>query len=292
VKVHHQTVVVDGLDIFYREGGSRRAPVLLLLHGFPSSSFMFRHLLPALADRYRLVAPDYPGFGFSSFPTADQFDYSFENYARVLDAFTQEVGLDRYALYLHDYGCPIGLRLALLHPNRVTGLIVQDGNAYEEGLGSQWDTAKAYWSDPTPENRERLPEWLNAEGTREQYTAGVPAEQIRLYAPDTWTLDWALMSRPGNVEVQFNLFTDYRTNVQLYPRFQEFFRKYGPPALVIWGKYDAYFDVAEAECYRRDLPEAEVHVLEAGHKALETHCAQVAALIREFLARKLDQRER
>ena len=287
MKVHHQTVVVNGLDIFYREAGSRRAPGVLLLHGFPSSSFMFRHLLPALADRYRVVAPDYPGFGYSAFPSADQFDYSFENYARLLDAFTQAVGLDRYVLYLHDYGCPIGLRLALLHPDRVTGLIVQDGNAYEEGLGPPWDATKAYWREPTPENRKRLPEWLNAKGTREQYTAGVPDEQIELFAPDTWTLDWMLMSRPGNVEVQFELFTDYRSNVQLYPSFQEFFRKYRPPALVIWGKHDAYFDVAEAACYRRDLPEAEIHVLDAGHKALETHGGEITQLIRDFLARQI-----
>lgn len=287
MKVHHQTVVVDGLDIFYREAGSRRAPGLLLLHGFPSSSFMFRHLLPGLADRYRLIAPDYPGFGYSSFPNADQFDYTFANYARLLDVFTQAVGLDRYVLYLHDYGCPIGLRLALLHPDRVTGLIVQDGNAYEEGLGPPWDTAKAYWREPTPENRKRLPEWLNAEGTRAQYTAGVPDELIRLYTPDTWTLDWVLMSRPGNVEMQFELWTDYRNNVQLYPSFQEFFRKYRPPALVIWGKHDAYFDVAEADCYRRDLPDAEIYVLDAGHKALETHCAEITQLIRDFLARSV-----
>jgi pimeloyl-ACP methyl ester carboxylesterase len=287
VKVHHQTIPVNGLDIFYREAGSRKAPGLLLLHGFPSSSFMFRHLLPALADRYRVVAPDYPGFGYSSFPSSDQFDYSFENYARVLDLFTQAAGLDRYVLYLHDYGCPIGLRLALLHPDRVTGVIVQDGNAYDEGLGPSWDTAKAYWREPTPENRKRLPEWLNAEGTREQYTAGIPDELIPLCAPDTWTLDWMLMSRPGNVEVQFELFTDYQTNVQLYPRFQEFFRNYRPPALVIWGKHDVYFDVAEAECYKRDLPEAEIHVLGAGHKALETHGEEITQLIRDFLARKL-----
>ena len=248
---------------------------------------MFRHLLPALADRYRVVAPDYPGFGYSSFPDRDQFEYSFENYARVVNAFTQVVGLDRCVLYLHDYGCPIGLRLALLHPNRVTGLIVQDGNAYEEGLGSQWDTAKAYWREPTQANRERMPDWLNARGTREQYTAGAPAEQIPLFAPDTWTLDWALMSRPGNVEAQFDLFTDYRTNVELYPRFQEFFRTRRPPALVVWGRHDAYFDVAEAECYKRDLPEAEVHVLDAGHKALETHGAEITDLIRDFLSRKI-----
>jgi pimeloyl-ACP methyl ester carboxylesterase len=286
-KVHHQTIVVDGVDIFYREAGSRDAPGVLLLHGFPSSSFMFRHLISALADRYHVVAPDYPGFGYSAFPSSDQFDYSFANYARIMDLFTQSVGLERYAFYLHDYGCPIGLRLALLHPNRVTGLIVQDGNAYEEGLGPPWDTAKAYWRDPTLENRKRLPEWLNAEGTREQYTAGIPAELIRLCAPDTWTLDWALMSRPGNVDVQFALFTDYRTNVEMYPKFQEFFRKHSPPALVIWGKYDAYFDVAEAECYRRDLPDAEVHILAAGHKALETHGAEITQLMRAFLTRTL-----
>lgn len=169
----------------------------------------------------------------------------------------------------------------------MTGLIVQDGNAYEEGLGPPWDTTKAYWRAPTQENRERLPGWLNAQGTREQYTAGVPAEQVQLFAPDTWTLDWMLMSRPGNVEVQFQLFTDYRSNVQLYPSFQEFFREYRPPALVIWGKHDAYFDVAEAQCYRRDLPEAKVHVLDAGHKALESHGGEVTQLIRDFLARKL-----
>jgi pimeloyl-ACP methyl ester carboxylesterase len=287
VNVHHHTAKVDGLDIFYRQAGSPRAAGVLLLHGFPGSSFMFRHLLPALADRYRVVAPDYPGFGYSSFPAADQFDYTFDNYARILDRFTEVIGLDRYVLYLHDYGCPIGLRLALRQPQRVTGIIVQDGNAYDEGLGPAWDTAKAYWRDPTPENRQRLPEWLNAEGTREQYTAGLPAELIPLCAPDTWTLDWALMSRPGNVEVQFDLFTDYRTNVPLYPRFQEFFRTHRPPALVIWGKHDVYFDVAEAECYRRDLPDAELHVLDAGHKALETHGVEITRLVRDFLARQL-----
>lgn len=290
MNVLHERVGVGGVDIFYREAGARDAPGVLLLHGFPSSSFMFRHLLPALADRYHVIAPDYPGFGFSSFPSPDRFDYSFANYARTLDAFTLEVGVERYALYLHDYGCPIGLRLALLHPERVTGLIVQDGNAYEEGLGPSWDTARAWWRDPTPENRARLPEWLDAEGTREQYTAGIPAKQIPLFAPDTWTLDWALMSRPGNVEVQFKLFTDYRTNVALFPRFQEFFRRYRPPALVIWGRHDAYFDVAEAECYRRDLPEMELHVLDAGHKALESHGAQITELVRDFLTRRVDQR--
>jgi pimeloyl-ACP methyl ester carboxylesterase len=287
VNVYHRTVEIDGLDVFYREAGSRHAPGVLLLHGFPSSSFMFRHLLPALADRYRVVAPDYPGFGYSAFPSAEQFEYTFENHARIVDGFTRAVGLDRYALYLHDYGCPIGLRLALLHPDRVSALVVQDGNAYEEGLGPQWDTAKAYWREPTPENRRRLPEWLTAQGTQEQYTAGIPPEQIPLCAPDTWTLDWMLMSRPGNVEMQFALFTDYRTNVAMYPRFQEFFRKHRPPALIIWGRHDVYFDVAEADCYRRDLPEAEVHVLDAGHKALETHCSEIAHLIRDFLVRKL-----
>lgn len=286
-RVLHRSVEVEGLEIFYREAGPPDAPTILLLHGFPSSSHMFRHLIPALADRFHLVAPDLPGFGYSSFPDPGEFDYSFESYGRVMDGFVRALGLDRFAIYLHDYGCPTGLRLALRGPERVTALIVQDGNAYEEGLGKEWDDAKAYWQEPTEENRRRIPEWLDAEGTRRQYTAGVPEEQLPLYSPDTWTLDWERMRRPGNVEVQFALFADYRTNVEMYPRFQEFFRTRRPPTLVIWGRHDAYFTVAEAECYRRDLPDAEVHVLDAGHKALESHLDEIAGLMRGFLERTL-----
>lgn len=281
----HRTVTIEGVDIAYREAGPKDAPVLLLLHGFPTSSHMFRNLIPALADRYHVVAPDYPGFGFSSFPESGKFVYTFENLARVMDKFTQAVGLKRYTLYIQDYGAPIGLRLALLHPERVSGLIVQNGNAYEEGLSDAWAPIQAYWHEPTTENREKLRGWLSPAGMRQQYAAGLPEELLGRLSPETWTLDWALLSRPGNIDVQLDLFGDYQSNVALYPRFHEFFRKYRPPTLIVWGRYDPFFTVVGAEAYRRDLPKAELHLLDAGHFALETHGDKIAALIRDFLGR-------
>jgi pimeloyl-ACP methyl ester carboxylesterase len=248
---------------------------------------MFRHLIPALADRYHVIAPDYPGFGQSSFPDRARFAYTFERLARVMDGFTRALGLEHYALYIQDYGSPVGLRLALAHPERVAVLIVQNGNAYEEGLSEEWGPLRAYWREPTPANRDRLRAWLNAEGIRLQYVAGVPEAQVPLFSPDTWTLDWALLSRPGNIDAQLDLFYDYRTNVALYPKFHEFFRTHRPPTLVVWGRHDPFFTVAGAEAYRRDLPDVELHYLDAGHFALETHGSEIAALIHDFLARRV-----
>jgi pimeloyl-ACP methyl ester carboxylesterase len=288
----HKTIDIDGVRIFYREAGCADAPVVLLLHGFPSSSHMFRQLIPALADRYRVIAPDYPGFGYSAFPERSAFDYSFAGLADVVDRFSQALGLPEYALYIQDYGAPVGLRLAIAHPERVTALIVQNGNAYAEGLSGEWEPLKAYWRDPTPTNREMLRDWLNPEGIRLQYAAGLPPELIERLSPDTWTLDWMLMSRPGNIDVQLDLFGDYRTNVELYPRFHEFFRRFRPPTLILWGCHDPFFAVAGAEAYCRDLPDAELHLIEAGHFVLETHGELAASLIADFLDRRVLARER
>lgn len=285
-ETRHRTVQVDGIDLFYREAGPPDAPALLLLHGFPTSSRMFRNLIPQLADRYRAVAPDYPGFGHSAMPERSRFAYTFENLARVIDRFTQAVGLERYGLYVMDYGAPIGYRLALAHPGRVTALIVQNGNAYEEGLRDFWLPLKRYWHDPSPQNREALRVLLTPESTRWQYTNGVA--DATLLNPDTWTLDQLGLDRPGNDELQLDLFLDYGTNLALYPRFQEYFRDHQPPTLVVWGRNDDIFPAEGAAPYRRDLPDAEIHLLDTGHFALETHGAEIARLIRDFLARHVN----
>jgi pimeloyl-ACP methyl ester carboxylesterase len=282
--VRHASVSLGGVEIFYREAGPRDAPGLLLLHGFPSSSFMFRHLLPALGDRWRVVAPDYPGFGASDFPSPETFDYTFANLAAVVGDFTDAIRLDTYAIYIQDYGAPIGLRLALERPERVTALIVQNGNAYAEGLSPAWDPLKTYWSEPSAANRERLREWLTAEGIREQYVAGVPEALVERLSPDTWTVDWLRLTRPGNIDVQLDLFGDYASNVALYPQIQALLRAHQWPTLVVWGRFDPFFTVDGARAYTRDAPEAAVHLLDAGHFALETHWPQIAALMRDFLA--------
>lgn len=285
--VHHRTVVVDGVRLFYRESGPADAPVLLLLHGFPTSSFMYRDLMPRLSDRWRVIAPDYPGFGASEFPPATAYEYTFANLAHTLGRFTEELGLRRYALYIQDYGAPTGLRLALSHPDRVSALIVQNGNAYEEGLSGAWDPLKAYWRKPTPATREELRGWLTEEGMRQQYLAGMPASEVEKFSPDTWTLDWLRLSRPGNIDVQIGLFGDYQSNVALYPEFQEFLRKRRPPTLIVWGRFDPFFTEAGARAYLRDVPDAELHLLDAGHFALETRGAEIAATMRDFLERRL-----
>lgn len=283
IGTRYRSVRVDGLKLFYREAGSPDAPALLLLHGFPTSSHMFRNLIPALADRYHVVAPDYPGFGYSDFPDRPQFRYGFASYAEIIDKFTQAIGLNRYALYIQDYGAPVGLRLALRAPERVTALIVQNGNAYEEGLSDAWAPIKTYWHEPTAANREKLRGWLTLDGTRSQYTTGLSDSQVELVSPDSWMLDWSLLSRPGNIDLQLDLFGDYQTNVALYPQFQAFFREHRPPTLIAWGRNDPFFTVAGAQAYRRDLPNAELHLLDAGHFALETNGAEIAAHIRRFL---------
>lgn len=284
-QVRYRTVAIDGIDVFYREAGPADAPVLLLLHGFPSSSHMFRDLIPQLAGRYRVVAPDYPGFGYSAMPPRDRFTYTFDHYAEVVDRFTQQLGLSRYALYVMDYGAPVGFRLATAHPERVTAIIVQNGNAYDEGITGFWDPIKAYWRSGAPADREAL-RWLtSAKATHFQYADGVP--DASLLSPDAWTHDQVGLDREGNQEIQLDLFYDYRTNLPLYPEWQRYFREHRPPTLVVWGRNDQIFVAAGAEPYRRDNPDAEVHMLDTGHFALETHGPQIAGLIRGFLDRKV-----
>ena len=280
----YRTASMDGLEVFYREAGDPKAPTVLLLHGFPTSSHMYRELIPALADRYHVVAPDLPGFGFSDAPDRSSFKYSFDHLADVMDRFTEVVGLSRYALYVFDYGAPIGFRLAIRHPERITALISQNGNAYLEGLSEGWNPIQAYWKDPSPENRTALRAFLKPEATQWQYTHGVPNPE-RL-SPDAWTLDAALLARPGNDEIQLDLFGDYQSNVALYPKFHEFIRT-RRPLLAAWGKNDPFFLPAGAEAFKRDNPDAEVHLLDAGHFALESQGPEIAAIIHDFLARKL-----
>jgi pimeloyl-ACP methyl ester carboxylesterase len=254
-----------------------------LLHGFPASSFMFRELIPRLADQYRVIAPDLPGFGFTEVPEERNYRYSFEALARTLEAFTDALDLNRYAIYVFDYGAPTGFRLAMSHPERITAIISQNGNAYEEGLGDAWGPIRKYWSDPTAENREALrQDVLTLEATRWQYTHGVANPDG--IAPESYTLDAALMERPGNKEIQLDLFLDYASNVTLYPKFQEYFRNEKPPLLAIWGKNDPFFIPAGAEAFRKDLPHAQVQLLDTGHFAIETHAVEIAAAMKEFLA--------
>ena len=281
-KTRHRFVDVDGLKIFYREAGAGTSPALLLLHGFPTSSHMFRDLIPALADDYRVVAPDFPGFGFSEAPERAQFRYTFDHLADVIERFTTVVGLSRYAIYVFDYGAPVGFRLATRHPERITAIVSQNGNAYQEGLSEGWNPIQRYWKEPTPKNRAALRNFLTPETTRWQYTHGVQDES--LVAPESYTLDSALLDRPGIDEIQLDLFLDYASNVALYSKFQDYFRTHRPPLLAVWGKNDPFFLPAGAEAFKRDIPAAVVRFLETGHFALETHTAEIAAAIRGLLA--------
>jgi pimeloyl-ACP methyl ester carboxylesterase len=276
-------VEVDGLRVFYRAAGNADAPVVLLLHGFPASSFMFRELIPRLANDYRVIAPDLPGFGFTEVPEGRGYTYSFERLAATLNAFTQTLKIKRYSLYVFDYGAPTGFRLAMSHPERVTAIISQNGNAYEEGLADAWAPIRKYWAEPSQENREALRQnILNFEGTRWQYTHGV--SQPDSVPPESYTLDAALLEHPGNKDIQLDLFRDYASNVKLYPAFQDYFRKAQPPFLAIWGKNDPFFRPAGAEAFQRDMPSARVTLLDTGHFALETHVVEIAAAVKEFLA--------
>ena len=275
-------IEADGVNVFYREAGDPGAPVVLLLHGFPTSSFMFRELIPRLADKFRVIAPDLPGFGFTEIPEKRSYNYSFDALARTIEAFTEVLGLNRYAIYVFDYGAPTGLRLAMAHPERVSAIISQNGNAYEEGLGDAWGPIRKYWAEPTAENREVIGKnILTLEGTRWQYTHGVADPES--IAPESYTLDVALLERKGNRDIQLDLFLDYASNVKLYPRFQEYFRKSKPPLLAIWGKNDPFFIPAGAKAFQKDLPSATVQFLDTGHFATETHVVEIAAAMREFL---------
>jgi len=280
----YQRALANGNTIFYREAGAKDAPAILLLHGFPTSSHMFRNLIPVLAERYHVIAPDLPGFGFSDAPNRKTFRYTFENLANVIDHFTQAMGLDRYAIYIFDYGAPVGLRLALAHPERITAIISQNGNAYEEGLSQGWNPIQKYWKEPTPANRAALRDFLTPEAVKSQYLHGVPDET--LVAPEAYELDSALLARTGNDEIQLDLFLDYASNVALYPKFQEYFRTRRPPLLAVWGKNDPFFLPKGADAYRRDIPDAEVLLFDTGHFALETHAVEISAAINEFLAAK------
>lgn len=276
-------IAVRDVTVFYREAGDPERPALLLLHGFPTSSHMFRNLIPLLADSYRLIAPDLPGFGFTEAPGRGAFAYTFDNLTKVIEGFVDALGLRRYAIYVFDYGAPIGFRLALAHPERVTAIISQNGNAYEEGLSNGWAPLMTYWREPTRANREALRTLLTLETTRWQYVHGTPDENA--IAPEVWQLDHALMSRPGYDEIQLDLFADYASNVVLYPRFQQYFMRRQPPLLAVWGKNDPFFLPAGAEAFRRDIPGAEIHLLDTGHFALETHAVEIAGFIRRFLQR-------
>ncbi|HEX3985875.1 MAG TPA: alpha/beta hydrolase [Acidobacteriaceae bacterium] len=277
-----QHVEADGVQMFYRSAGDKDAPVVLLLHGFPSSSFMFRELIPRLADRYRVIAPDLPGFGFTQVPEGRKYTYSFDALAGTIEAFTEALGLRRYAIYVFDYGAPTGFRLAMRHPERVTAIISQNGNAYEEGLGDAWGPIRQYWAQPTAQNRETIRQAiLNLDGTRWQYTHGVANPDS--VAPESYTLDNALLERPGNKDIQLDLFLDYASNVKLYPTFQKYFREKRPPLLAIWGKNDPFFLPPGAEAFRRDIPSAQVRFLDTGHFAIETHVVEIATAMSDFL---------
>ena len=281
----YRTADVDGFKVFYREAGAAAAPKLLLLHGFPSASHMFRDLIPLLADRFHIVAPDLPGFGLSDMPARERFKYTFDNVANVIDRFTEVVGFTRYAVYIFDYGAPTGLRLAVKHPDRITAIISQNGNAYEEGLSEGWNPIRAYWKDSSEANRTALRGFLAPGTTQWQYTHGVTDPTT--VSPDGYSLDNFYLARPGADEVQLDLFGDYKSNVALYPTFQKYFRTHKPPLLAVWGKNDPFFLPAGAEAFKRDIPNAVVRFLDTGHFALETHAAEVAAEIRKFMEKSL-----
>ena len=286
----YRNVKVGPVTVFYREAGNPQHPTLLLLHGFPTSSHMFRDLIPLVADRYHVVAPDLPGFGFSTAPDRKAFCYSFDNLAKVIENFTDAVGLSRYAIYVFDYGAPVGFRLAMSRPERVTAIVSQNGNAYEEGLSDGWSPIQLYWQKPTPANREALRSFLTLDATKWQYTHGVPDESN--VAPESYTLDSALLSRPGNDEIQLDLFLDYASNVALYPKFHAYFAAYRPPLLAVWGKNDPFFLPPGAEAFKRHNPNAEVQFFDTGHFALETHVSEIAAAIRDFFGRMVSSGKR
>jgi pimeloyl-ACP methyl ester carboxylesterase len=281
--ITYRTADVNGLKVFYREAGASTAPKLLLLHGFPTAGHMFRDLIPLLADRFHLIAPDLPGFGQTDMPERSVFKYTFDNIANVIDRFTELVGFDRFAVYVFDYGAPTGLRLAAMHPERITAIISQNGNAYEEGLSEGWNPIRAYWQDSSRANREALRQFLTPQATRWQYIHGVVNESA--VSPDGIALDNFYLARHGADEVQLDLVGDYKSNVALYPTFQQYFRTHQPPLLAVWGKNDPFFLPAGAQAFKRDLPNADIHFVNTGHFALETHAEEIATAIRDFLRR-------
>jgi len=284
-RVLHKTIEIDGLDIFYREAGPKDAPNVLLLHGFPTSSHMFRNLIPALSDKYHVVAPDYPGYGNSSMPGLAEFEYTFDRMAQIIETFTVQLGLKSYTIYLMDYGAPIGFRLAAKYPDRVDTLIVQNGNAYEEGLREFWEPLKAYWKDKTPENANKLRDLLTLDATKWQYTHGTRDQEA--ISPDNWNIDQRFLDREGNQEIQLAMFYSYGSNPPLYPEWQAYFRKHQPPTLIVWGKNDPIFPAEGAHPYKRDLENLEFHLLDTGHFALEEDGVVITKLIRSFLEKNV-----
>ena len=283
-QVFYRTTKVDGLTIFYREAGPKNAPPILLLHGLPSSSRMFDPLLARLADKYHLIAPDYPGFGHSDWPDPKQFNYTFDHIARVIDDFSQVLGLSRYTLYMQDYGGPVGFRMVLAHPERVEALIVQDAVAHNEGLGANWATRRAFWADRSAREEDLRKNLLSMAATKTRHVGDDP--NVELYDPDLWTDEYAFLNSPGQAQIQSDLFYDYRTNVDSYPKWQAWMQKTQPKLLVLWGKHDLSFDPGEPERYRKDVPKAEVHVLDAGHFALDTKADEIAEIVRRFMSTK------
>lgn len=283
----YHTMPIDGIDIFYREAGDKGNPTIVLLHGFPSSSHMFRNLIPELAKNYHVIAPDYPGFGHSGSPDHKQYSYTFDNFAELIDKLLIKLQIDKFAIYVFDYGAPVGFRLFMKHPNKITAIISQNGNAYDVGLGKFWDPIRAYWKTSAKKEREAI-RWLTSiKATKWQYENGVPPEDQSKISPDGWQYDQSLLDRPGNSDIQLDIFHDYQSNLPLYPKWQEAFRKYKPALLAVWGKNDEIFVAPGAEAYRRDLPEAEVHMLDTGHFAIETHGEEISSLINDFLKRKI-----
>lgn len=284
-QVHHRHVQVGDVEVFYREAGDPAAPTVLLLHGFAASSYMYRDVIAALASGYHVVAPDLPGFGFTRSPPRERYAYTFENLTDTIEGFTHAVGLDRFAIGVHDYGAPVGWRLALRDPSRVTAIVSQNGNAYEEGLGADWAPIQRYWSAPTAENRAALADFPTAASVKWQYLEGV--RDPSLVAPDAYTLEGLQISRPGNAEAQLDLLLDYASNVALYPRFQAYFREYAPPLLAVWGEHDPFFLPAGALAWKRDIPHAQVHFYDTGHFAFETHAGEIIPVVRTFLDQHL-----
>lgn len=282
-KTRHETVRVQGLDIFYRHAGDPRNPAILLLHGYPTSSYMYRNVIEPLAQTAHVVAPDLPGFGYSSAPSLEAYDYTFEKLAGTVDAFLGALRVEKFFLYLHDFGTPVGYHLATRRPDRILGLVVQNGNAHDEGLGPDWDAPKAFFADPSEENRAKLPDWMNFETTRHQYVGEQPERLVRLYSPDGWHLDWERLSRPGNTDIQFRIFSDYGSHIARFPAIAAYHREHQPPCLVLWGRHDPYFEIDEIMAYNRILERLEMHVFESAHQLLETHHAECAALVGRFM---------
>ena len=282
-QIYNKTIDIDGISIFYREAGNKENPTLLLLHGFPTSSLMFKNLMIALSGKFHLIAPDYPGFGFSDFPKTSDFEYSFQNISECMNKFTDAIGLKSFTIYLHDYGCLIGLRICVASPEKIERIIIQNGHAYMECIGPQWKEMIEYWENPTEEKKKKLYSFLSKEGTEEQYKAGLPEELLTRVSPESWIVDWERMSRPGNLDMQYKLNCTYYTNFEMFPVFQDYFRKHQPPAIIILGKLDVYYDLPEAYCYQKDLPEATIHILDGGHMVLETNFNGVSELIENFM---------